>query len=114
MRIANTTLLSLLNTIDQAASTDHPLSELYRTLIKDALLDLRDSRGTNNVLRTVNEYQNETLETIKKDVLKQSNVKAGNVPSRDLAWILDNSGLNHINYDRCRKEGMSPLTGEEK
>lgn len=114
MRITNTSLLSLLNTIDQAASTDHPLSELYRTLIKDALLDLRDARGTINVLETVNNYQSNTLDAIKQSIFTVKNATSGNVPVRDLAWQLDNCGVNHMDYTKRRLEGMLPLTGKEK
>ena len=111
-RVSTTQLKALLENIEQAASVDHPLSAMFRGMMKDALLDLRDLTGEADVLETRLDYATKALDEIVKELTKV-NMSTDNMRYY-IAHHIDWGKARSIDADALYKMAIKPLTGKEK
>ncbi len=115
-RTSSTQLKALLDHLDAATTVDHPLVGMFRGMIRDALLDLRDARAAVAVASwaegriSANKQQ---LINLICDVGRSDVGRSQDDLRRELVGLADFM-LAPPDTEHLRAKAMAPLTGKEK
>jgi len=121
-RVSNTQLKALLANLETAALADHPLAEMFRGFVRDALLDLRDTRQYAMRMEWLASYfeRNVRLALDECEQARSTRLEGGQrIPPfvdtklRQISWYLNEANTKRPDDD-FDKESIAPLTGDEK
>lgn len=110
-RVSTHQLKHLLENISTVTG-ESPLIEMYKSMLRDALLDLRDEIAGNAKLEWYVARQDAGLKSLQKKVLDYHAAKTITAEVvRDLCYTLDFA--NEHPYDKIREDAIAPLTFKE-